>query len=185
MEKATADPDGDFFDLASELDKSLEEAQAESDTHDKEILEGPGHSFDDIFQAFKKGVEEQVDSEDYDTHYNLGIAYREMGLVDEAIGEFQFAAKDPSRIIECCCILGLCFRDKGMPDLALKWYRKGLDMPDLGTDESVGLQYDIAEVYREKGDYRNALDGYTEVYGVNSTYRDVAAKIQEMRSLLG
>ncbi len=177
--------DGDFFDLASELDKSLEEAQAEIDARDQDVLDGAGHSFDDIFQAFKKGVEQQVDSEDYETHYNLGIAYREMGLVDEAIGEFQFAAKDPARIVDCCGVLGLCFRDKGMPDLALKWYRRGLDMPDLGEQVTKGLRYDIAEVYREKGDYRTALETFTEVYGVDSNYRDVAARIEEMRDHLG
>lgn len=184
MEAQPESADGDFFDLASELDKSLEEAQAEADSRDKEALEGAGHSFDDIFQAFKKGVEQQVDSEDYDTHYNLGIAYREMGLVDEAIGEFQFAAKDPARVIDCCGILGLCFRDKGMPDLALQWYRRGLDMPELGEQESKGLRYDVAEVYREKGDYRAALDAYTEVFGVDSNYRDVSVRIKEMRDRL-
>jgi tetratricopeptide (TPR) repeat protein len=184
MEAQQESTDGDFFDLASELDKSLEEAQAEADSRDKDSLDGAGHSFEDIFQAFKRGVEQQVDSEDFDTHYNLGIAYREMGLVDEAIGEFQFAVKDPTRIVECCGILGLCFRDKGMPDLALQWYRRGLDMPDLGEQMSKGLRYDIAEVYREKGDYRAALDTYTEVYGVDSNYRDVAARIKEMREQL-
>ena len=88
-------------------------------------------------------------------------------------------------IIDCCGVLGLCFRDKGMPDLALKWYRRGLDMPDLGEQETKGLRYDIAEVYREKGDYRAALETFTEVYGVDSNYRDVAARIQEMRDHLG
>ncbi len=185
VETERAEPEGDFFDLASELDKSLAEAQVAVDHHEQESIEGPGHSLDEIFKAFKKGVEQQVDSSDYETHYNLGIAYKEMGLVDEAIGEFQFAAKDPARTVECCGILGLCFREKGMPDLALKWYRKGLDNPDLVEHESVGLRYDIAEIHREQGDYRKALQIFTEVYGVDSNYRDVSAKIKEMRKLLG
>ncbi len=172
---------GDFFDLAGELDRSLADAQAEVESHASEGLEGPGHSFDEVFAAFKKGVEQQVDSEDFDTHYNLGIAYKEMGLVDEAIGEFQFAARDPSRALECCGILGVCFRDKGMHELALKWYKRGLDMPDLEEHQSIGLRYDMAEAYREKGDFREALKMYTEVYGVDSTYRDVSARIKEMR----
>jgi tetratricopeptide (TPR) repeat protein len=172
---------GDFFDLAGELDKSLAEAQAEVESHAAEGLEGPGHSFDEVFAAFKKGVEQQVDSEDFDTHYNLGIAYKEMGLVDEAIGEFQFAARDPSRALECCGILGICFRDKGMHELALKWYKRGLDMPDLDEHQAIGLRYDMAEAYREKGDFGQALKMYTEVYGVDSTYRDVSARIKEMK----
>ena len=177
--------EGDFFDLAGELDRSLAEAQVAVDTQDQESLEGPGHSLDEIFKAFKKGVEQQVDSQDYETHYNLGIAYKEMGLVDEAIGEFQYAARDPAKTVECCEILGLCFREKGMPQLALKWYQKGLDMPDLGEHEGAGLRYDIAEVYREQGDYKKAMLLYTEVYGLDSTYRHVADKIKEMKKLLG
>src|SRR5206468_2899151 len=90
VEKATEPiaAEGDFFDLASELDRSLAEAQVAVDTQEQESIEGPGHSLDEIFKAFRKGVEQQVDSQDYETHYNLGIAYKEMGLVDEAIGEF-------------------------------------------------------------------------------------------------
>jgi len=155
------------------------------DTEDQESLEGPGHSIDEIFRAFKKGVEQQVDSQDYETHYNLGIAYKEMGLLDEAIGEFQYAARDPGKMVECCGILGLCFREKGMPQLALKWYQKGLDTPSLGEHEAVGLRYDMAEVHREQGDYKKAMQTYSEVYGMDSTYRDVAVKIKEMKKLLG
>jgi tetratricopeptide (TPR) repeat protein len=177
--------EGDFFDLASELDKSLAEAQVAVDTQDQDAQEGTGHSMEEIFKAFRKGVEQQINPEDYDTHYNLGIAYKEMGLVDEAIGEFQYASKDPARAVECSGILGLCFREKGMPQLALKWYQKGLDMPGLGEHESLGLRYDVAEVYREQGEYGKAIQMYTEVYGMDSTYRDVAAKIKEMKKLLG
>jgi tetratricopeptide (TPR) repeat protein len=138
----------------------------------------------DIFKEFKKGVDKQLGKEDYDTRYNLGIAYKEMGLVDEAIGEFQFAARDPSRTIECCGILGLCFRDRGMPDLALKWYKRGLDMPGLDEHKAMGLRYDMAEVFRERGEYEQALRMYTEVYGVDSNYRDVSARIKEVKGHL-
>jgi tetratricopeptide (TPR) repeat protein len=178
------DNDGDFFDLAAELESTLEEEHAQSDARSRPDLDGQAHTFEDIFAAFRKGVEQQVDSDDFDTHYNLGIAYKEMGLVDEAIGEFQFAAKDPNRALECCGILGLCFRDKGMPDLALKWYKRGLDMPGLGEHQVVGFRYDMAEVYRDKGEFDEALRMYTEVFGVDSTYRDVASRIKEMRSQL-
>jgi tetratricopeptide (TPR) repeat protein len=185
VEKPSAPADdGDFFDLASELESTLDEEHAQSEARAKDALDGQAHTFEDIFAAFRKGVEQQVDSDDFDTHYNLGIAYKEMGLVDEAIGEFQFAAKDPGRVLECCGILGLCFRDKGMPDLALKWYKRGLDMPGLAEQQAVGFRYDMAEVYRDKGQFDEALRMYTEVFGVDSTYRDVASRIKEMKSQL-
>jgi len=184
LEKHSDNGDGDFVDLGAEISRTLSE-ESTPEPAISETLDGQAHSFEDIFAAFKKGVEQQVDSDDFETHYNLGIAYKEMGLVDEAIGELQFAARDPARTLECCGILGLCFRDKGMPDLALKWYKRGLDMPGLDEGQSVGLRYDMAEAYREKGEYGEALRAYTDVYGVDSTYRDVSARIKEMRSQIG
>lgn len=184
MEKHADNGGGDFVDLGAELSRTLSE-ETTREPAISETLDGQAHSFDDIFAAFKKGVEQQVESDDFETHYNLGIAYKEMGLVDEAIGELQFAARDPSRTLECCGILGLCFRDKGMPDLALKWYKRGLDMPGLDEGHSLGLRYDMGEVYREKGEYDEALKAYTEVYGVDSTYRDVSARIKEIQSQRG
>ncbi|HET8946063.1 MAG TPA: tetratricopeptide repeat protein, partial [Candidatus Polarisedimenticolia bacterium] len=184
VETPVADGSGDFFDLAGELERSMADEQVKSEATAKDALDGQAHTFEDIFAAFRKGVEQQVGSDDFDTHYNLGIAYKEMGLVDEAIGEFQFAARDPGRALECCGILGLCFRDKGMPELALKWYKRGLDMPGLDEQQAVGLRYDIAEVHREQGEYDQALRMYTEVFGIDSTYREVGSRIKEMRSHL-
>src|SRR5713226_10761948 len=119
-----------FFNLAEELEKELsEEAVAEEAA---EISTPQGEvSLEEIFREFKKGVEQQLSPEDYETHYNLGIAYKEMSLTDEAIGEFQKAAKDPLHAVECCSMLGLCFLEKGLPQLAIKWYKKGLETPGI------------------------------------------------------
>jgi tetratricopeptide (TPR) repeat protein len=168
-----ADED-DFFDLAAELESELEE--------DDEIvsLSEEEQSLEEIFKEFKKGVEQQLDSEDYDTHYNLGIAYKEMGLTDEAIGEFQLASKDPKRAVECASMLGLCFLEKGMPQLAIKWYRKGLEMPEIKEEENIGLLYDLGSAYVEVGDTDNAQKSFMEVYSLNSNYRDIVSRIKQV-----
>ena len=167
-----ADED-DFFDLAAELESELEGDEVVSLSEEEQSLE-------EIFKEFKKGVEQQLDSEDYDTHYNLGIAYKEMGLIDEAIGEFQLASKDPKRAVECASMLGLCFLEKGMPQLAIKWYRKGLEMAEITEDEHIGLLYDLASAYVEVGDTDNAQKSFMEVYGINSNYRDVVSRIKQL-----
>jgi tetratricopeptide (TPR) repeat protein len=164
----------DFFDLASELEEELLEDEEPISLAEEE------QSLEDIFREFKKGVEQQLDSEDYDTHYNLGIAYKEMGLIDEAIGEFQVASKDPARMIECCSMLGLCFLEKGMPQLAVKWYRKGLEAPEITEEENLGLLYDLGTAHLESGDTASAQKAFMEVYGVNSNYRDIVAKIKQI-----
>jgi tetratricopeptide (TPR) repeat protein len=172
-ENLFADED-DFFDLAAELESELEEESEEVSLSEEE------QSLEEIFKEFKKGVEQQLDSEDYDTHYNLGIAYKEMGLIDEAIGEFQLASKDPKRAVECASMLGLCFLEKGMPQLAIKWYRKGLEMPEITPEEHVGLLYDLGCAFMEVGDTDNGQKALVEVYGLNSNYRDIVTRIKQL-----
>jgi tetratricopeptide (TPR) repeat protein len=175
-ENLFADED-DFFDLAAELELELEEESEEVSLSEEE------QSLEEIFKEFKKGVEQQLDSEDYDTHYNLGIAYKEMGLIDEAIGEFQLASKDPKRAVECASMLGLCFLEKGMPQLAIKWYRKGLEMPEIRAEENVGLLYDLGSAYVEVGDTENAQKAFVEVYSLNPNYRDIVNRIKQLEDV--
>jgi tetratricopeptide (TPR) repeat protein len=139
----------------------------------------------DIFKEFKKGVDKQLGKEDYDTRYNLGIAYKEMGLVDEAIAEFQLAAKDENRILECSSMLGICFMEKGMPKLAVKWFEKGLKAPGRAPEEYQGLRYDLAMAHEASGDADTALSIFTELYGQDAGFRDVAAKVRDLKAALG
>ncbi len=184
---AAEGPVHDLLDLASEIDAALsQDPEASSALLSGVEAEPEGHSLDEIVQAFKKGVEEQVGPEDFETHYNLGIAYKEMGLLDEAIGEFQFASKGRGLLLDCCSMLGICFREKGMHALAVKWYRRGLEAGGGSDEESLlGLRYDLADTLSEIGEQKEAVAMFTEVYGMNSKYRDVAARIKELELNLG
>jgi len=173
-ENLFADEDN-FFDLAAELESELVEEAGE-----QIALSEEEQSLEEIFKEFKKGVEQQLDSEDYDTHYNLGIAYKEMGLIDEAIGEFQLASKDAKRAVECASMLGLCFLEKGMPQLAIKWYRKGLEIPEIKEEEHLGLLYDLGSAYVDVGDTESAQKAFMEVYGLNTNYRDIVHRIKQL-----
>ncbi len=168
-----------FFNLAEELEKDLgDEVPAEESS---EINTPQGEvSLEEIFREFKKGVEQQLSAEDYETHYNLGIAYKEMGLIDEAIGEFQLASKDPGRAVECCSMLGHCFLEKGMPELAIKWFQKGLESPGIAELATAGMLYDLAQVYQDTGDTDSAYRTFQEVYGLNANYRDVVRRVKEL-----
>jgi tetratricopeptide (TPR) repeat protein len=170
-----------FFNLAEELEKELADEEA---PRAPEVGPQEGDvSLEEIFREFKKGVEQQLSAEDYETHFNLGIAYKEMGLTDEAIGEFQLASKDPKRAVECCSMLGLCFLEKGMPQLAVKWYRKGLEAPGVTEPETVGLLYDLGCVYQSTGDTDLAYRTFLEVYGLNTNYRDVSQRVKELETV--
>jgi tetratricopeptide (TPR) repeat protein len=168
----------EFFDLASELEEELlqEETLLDQELHQPETEQ----SLEEIVEGFKEGMAETLSAEDYDTHYNLGVAYREMGLLDEAIGEFQLAAKDPRYLVECCSLLAACFREKGFPELALKWYQRALDSPNVTEDETLGLAYELADLHLAMGDTDAARERFVEIYGINSNYRDVVAKLEEL-----
>ncbi len=171
----------EFFDLAAEIEKELTsepEAPVEATTDTSTGEE----SLEEIVEGFKQGVAEVLSPDAYETHYNLGIAYREMDLVDEAIGEFQLCAKDPDHLIDSCSMLGACFLEKGFPDLSVKWYKRGLDAPSISEDESLSLLYDLGSVYASSGERDAAYEVFVEIYGINSHYRDVVARLEELRA---
>jgi tetratricopeptide (TPR) repeat protein len=172
----------DYFDLAAELEEGLLNVQ--SAVQEDKPADGQNYSLEEILSDFKKGVEKQLGSEDYDTRYNLGIAYKEMGLIDEAIAEFQIASKDPKRFLECCSMLGLCFIEKGMPKLAVKWYQRGLETGGFTEEEYLGLKYEMANAYELQSEFEKALEYYQEVYGVNAGYRNVTKKVKEINDYI-
>ncbi len=174
--------DGEGFDIASELGDlfGAQVAVAEESPPAAATTDLGDASLSDIFREFQKGVDKQLGKEDYETRYNLGIAYKEMGLVDEAIAEFQLAAKDEGRLLECASMLGICFIEKGMPKLAVKWFEKGLQAPGRGDEEYQGLRYDLASAYEQAGESGRALALFTELYGQDASFRDVADKVRQL-----
>ena len=124
---------------------------------------------------------------DPETHYNLGVAYREMGLLDEAIGEFQKVVKGartgtfPLNFLQACSLLGLCFMQKQMPAIAARWYLRALEAPGLDEEAQLVLEYDLGVAYEQAGDLRKALERYTEVYSLNIDFRDVADKVRDLQ----
>jgi tetratricopeptide (TPR) repeat protein len=125
--------------------------------------------------------------DDPETHYNLGVAFREMGLLDEAIGEFQKVVKGagkgnfPPNFLQACSLLAICFMEKKMPAIAVKWYLRALETPGLDEEALMALQYDLGVAYEQAGDSRHALERFTEVYSQNIDFRDVADKIRELQ----
>jgi tetratricopeptide (TPR) repeat protein len=176
-------PEGDFIDLASELSEEIFGTHSAIDEEEPEP-EGPltDPGLEQIFREFRKGVEKQLGAEDYDTRYNLGIAYKEMGLLDEAIAEFQLAAKDEVRSLECCSMLGLCFMEKGMPDIAIKWFSKGLAIPGRREEEYHGLRYDLAQAFEAANQPERALQLYMEIFRENIKFRDVQERVKDLQA---
>jgi len=141
-------------------------------------------SVDEVFAAFKEHVREQVDGSDFRTHYDLGIAYKEMGLGDDAIAEFKIATEAPELYREACSMIGLCHWERGEAGEAIRWYRAALDAPVDETEPLSGLRYDLAEILLATGDERGAFDLFSQVLEAEPAYRDVKLRIDELRGRL-
>lgn len=144
----------------------------------------------EVFQEFRSELGEmgeKDEDEDLETHYNLGIAYREMGLLDEAIGEFQRVAKAiqegrPFRYsMQCATLLGLVFMEKQEPKIAALWYQRALELPGLDPETVLALRYDLGLAEEQAGNSGAALDSFRQVYAMNIDYRDVAERIATLQ----
>jgi tetratricopeptide (TPR) repeat protein len=138
----------------------------------------------DIFEEFKKGLEKELEEEDFETHYNLGIAYKEMGLIDDAIKEFQTSRNDPKCVSRSMTMLGICYMEKGLFPLAVEAFKKSLDNITTRDESYWGAKYDLAVAYERNGDIKEAFDIFSEIYGIDSKFREVSEKLDHLRSIL-
>jgi len=142
----------------------------------------------EVFDEFRAELGEMgVEDEDLETHYNLGIAFREMGLLEEAIGEFQKVAQANDRgkafryAMQCCTLLGLAFMEKGQPAIAAIWYERALLTPGMDTESKLALRYDLGVAQESAGEQDAALKSFSQVYAINIDYRDVAERIHSLQ----
>jgi tetratricopeptide (TPR) repeat protein len=143
----------------------------------------------DILSELQEETAEAAEpEEDPETHYNLGIAFKEMGLLDEAIGELQKVCHAVDRgarfsqPIQALTWLAQCLVDKGAPEAAVRWYQKALQLPGLDDGSRCAIYYDLATAYEASGDKKSALANFMEVYGSNIDFRDVASRIKALKS---
>jgi tetratricopeptide (TPR) repeat protein len=162
---------------------------------DVPAISSPMSDLMEMFDDFKQGSEQpNSGTEDFDTHYNLGLAYKDMEMYDDAVEEFQQAFKAVSsnpaaadvsqNQLLCCSMLGFCFAQKNMPRPAVMWYRKGLDVQGRTEDEYQALRYDLASAYESLGDFQSSYELFSEVYAVDINYRGVSERISKVQSRL-
>lgn len=135
------------------------------------------YSLDGLFSAFKKGLDQQVESGDTETHFNLGIAYKEMGLYDDAISEFEHASHDPQRIADSLTLQAMCYREKGDAATAEELLRTGVTLKTLRKGEIQSLTYELAHLLETTGRSAEALPYYLEVRAISRGFRDTSARI--------
>jgi tetratricopeptide (TPR) repeat protein len=165
----------DFDQLAEDLDQLVDDLATEETTTDQQVSD-----FEEVFSKFKAGVQEQVASTDFATHYDLGMAYKEMGLYDDAISEFEIARGDPRRGAQVAIMIGICHLGGGRTDQALAVLEGGLELAGLTADETLALKYELAKAHETRGEKDRALDLYNEVLIEDPGFADVVERIDAL-----
>jgi pilus assembly protein FimV len=130
-------------------------------------------------------LENPVEDSDADTHFDLGLAYKEMGLHDEAIKAFQKVLTSTRREVQSHMMIGLCHREQGNLSEAINQFKAGLYVDKITAAEKFGLYYEIGSCYEDLEDPQEALYYYEMVLKKERGYRDVVDRVATIRAMLG
>jgi len=176
LEYEELEPGDEGFDFAEKLAEELAEVAEIAPLDDgSEMID-----VETVFEQFKAGVAEQVDESDSDTHFDLGIAYKEMGLHADARREFQVAMSDPRRRCLCWTMIGLIYMEEGQPRDAIEAFQSGLESPDMTAAESVGLHYELGMACEASGLTDQARLHYQYTFQREPRYREVGQRLQRL-----
>jgi len=176
--------DGDFVDLGSMFSDDDDEGAPVKDTRmtvaDEEPTGDEEQDFQDMLARFKQGIDENIDETDFQSHYDLGVAFKEMGLLDEAIAELQKALRAPEGKLRTSEMLGICFFEKGAFGVAESILRRGLDIAASGDQERLGVLYWLGRALEQQGKKADARDLYGRVFAVDIRFLDAEQRVKAL-----
>ena len=168
------------YDIAASLDalesldyNGIQPAEGHANTEQQVDVE-------EVFAKFKEGVAKQISVDDSDSHYNLGIAYKEMMLIDDAIREFEVAAQDPKRECVCRSMIGMIELERGRLNEAIDAFLMGLNSPNKDPQQETVLCYEIGAAYEAKKQNKEALSYYQKAMRRDPNYRDVQERVRRL-----
>jgi tetratricopeptide (TPR) repeat protein len=171
-------PQGEYVDFAGELSEALSEDEEASLPLDLEP------EVKQVLRELQRGIRDQVDAADYETHYDLAIAFKDLGLYDRAIGELRLAANDAAYRVRCASLLGLCYLVKGEPERAVEELLKGVAATEAGTEERWGILYDLATAYEALENGKKALETLLAIQSEMPKFRDIRVRVRDLRNRL-
>ena len=176
--ESPAEAPGGFVNLGAELDQELDGGEQAA------AVPPPGPVVDGLLRELQKGVREHLDEKDYETHYNLGIAYKEMELFDEAIQEFRLTAREPKRALECADLVGLCYLAKGQPEQAVQDLQSGLAIQGHPPEAYHAVRYDLGTAFEAVGDLQRALEQFEVLHSEGARFLDIQTRLEALRARL-
>ncbi|HEU4885011.1 MAG TPA: tetratricopeptide repeat protein [Longimicrobium sp.] len=177
-------PPGDYVDLGA-LIMDDERGEGEPSTRfvveEKEPSGDEDKDFAEMLTHFRQKVAENIDVEDSASHYDLGVAFMELGLVDEAIAEFQVALRGGANPLATLELLGQCFVDKGQYAVAGRVLDRALKLPGVADGDVIGVLYLLGRVEEGTDHPEGAVELYERVVSVDIRFRDTAQRIERLR----
>jgi tetratricopeptide (TPR) repeat protein len=171
----------EYIDLVEALREDMEQSLPPEEAEELSQELSAERELDNVFRKFQKGVQEQYGKEDYETHYNLGVAYREMGLLNEAITEFRLVLKSPDRVISATGMIASCYRAKGALPRAEETLLEVLNDPQYAKSEGMaGLAYELGQILEVQGKNDDALAQYYRVRELEAGHKEAAAQIAQL-----
>jgi len=134
-----------------------------------------------MLSQFKQKVSENVDADDVSAHHDLGTAYLEMGLLDEAVSEFQMALRSSPNHLPTHEVMGRCWMEKGQPDMAVRALNRALDSDYEVEDELIGIYYIMGRAKEELGEIDEAVEFYEKVFSLDINFEDVTERLRSLR----
>ena len=172
------EPSSSFFDLGEVLKDVVIDEQVRTFAQEEEPII---KSFDDLFHEFQDGIRSQLGTEDYETHYNLGIAYKEMGLCQEAIEEFKLCIPGEDRFTDASFMIALCHKDLCEYSEAVDTLMETLTKPHYDVRSQLVFKYELGELLEMQGKKGDAITVFNEIFEIDSTYRDVSEKVLSLQ----
>jgi len=173
-------PSSDFVDLGSLVLDDDRPRDLRMRVEDEEPTGDEQKDFQEMLTQFKRGVDENIGAEDFQAHYDLGVAFREMGLLDEAIAEFQKALRAPEGRLRTSEALGTAFFDKKQFAIAEAILRRAVESLGASDEEQIGLLYWLGRAREEQGEIETALPCYERVLAVDIGFQDAGSRIARL-----
>jgi len=170
----------DFVDLGALVLDEEPVRDTRMRVEDEEPSGDEERDFHDMLAQFKRGIEENISEDDAQAHYDLGVAFKEMGLLDEAIAEFQKALRSSSARLRTAEALGSCFFEKRQYSVAATVMRRAIDADPAGDEDKIGLLYSLGRCEEEQHRGNEALAYYQRVFALDINFQDVSQRLEQL-----
>jgi tetratricopeptide (TPR) repeat protein len=172
---------GDFVDLGSMVFEDEKRRDTRMRVNRREPQDqDEQREFHEILEQFKRGIDQNLDSEDYEAHYDLGVAFKEMGLLDEAIAEFQKALRAPEGRLRTSEALGMAFFEKGQYAVCESVLKRAVDSLSGSDEAKIGLLYWMGRASEALGKQADAIASYERALVVDISFMDLSKRVQRL-----